>query len=234
MKIRELVQKTGVPKETIHYYIREGLLRRPRKAGVNSAEYGEKYIDQIKMIKDLRDNYFLPLPVIKKIFAKVRKQPVSDQTILLLRNKYFRPLDRLLSKEIRGTEVFLQETGLSAKWLEKMEQWEIITPRVENGDKIYSGDNVIIGKLLVDMDRYGMGPRDGHDPKSLYPLTNQFKSMFSMAREEFLKHHLGRLSPEAFSRKSVIATEIMGIYSYLLYRKLTNDANRQLADRTRE
>ncbi|NNL75879.1 MAG: MerR family DNA-binding transcriptional regulator, partial [Desulfobacterales bacterium] len=32
MKISQLVKRTGVPKETIHFYIREGLLRKPRKS----------------------------------------------------------------------------------------------------------------------------------------------------------------------------------------------------------
>ena len=60
MKIRELVKKTGVSKETIHYYIREGLLRKPRKFGKNVAEYNENHVEQIRIIKALRDNYFLP------------------------------------------------------------------------------------------------------------------------------------------------------------------------------
>ena len=35
MKISQLVKRTGVPNETIHFYIREGLLRKPRKSSVN-------------------------------------------------------------------------------------------------------------------------------------------------------------------------------------------------------
>ena len=67
MKISQLVKRTGVPKETIHFYIREGLLRKPRKSGVNAAEYNESYVDRIRLIKDLRDNFYLPIPEIKKI-----------------------------------------------------------------------------------------------------------------------------------------------------------------------
>ena len=67
MKIGKLVKKTGVPKETIHFYIREGLLRKPRKSSINAAENNEGYVDQIRLIKDLRDNYYLPIPEIKKI-----------------------------------------------------------------------------------------------------------------------------------------------------------------------
>ena len=39
MKISTVVKRTGVPKETIHFYIREGLLRKPHKSGVNIADY---------------------------------------------------------------------------------------------------------------------------------------------------------------------------------------------------
>ncbi|MBT6613032.1 MAG: MerR family transcriptional regulator, partial [Deltaproteobacteria bacterium] len=53
MKISELVKSTGVSKETIHYYIREGLLRKPRKTGRNVAQYGEEYVEQIRTIKAL-------------------------------------------------------------------------------------------------------------------------------------------------------------------------------------
>ncbi len=64
MKIRELTKRTGISKETIHHYIREGLLRKPRKTGKNTADYSEVYVRQVRLIKELRDNYFLPLLVL--------------------------------------------------------------------------------------------------------------------------------------------------------------------------
>jgi DNA-binding transcriptional MerR regulator len=106
MKISQLVKRTGVPKETIHFYIREGLLRKPRKSGVNSAEYNETYVDQIKLIKDLRDNYYLPIPEIKKIVKDFRKQSPSDQAVSQFRSRFFRPADRLFTIEIKGRETF--------------------------------------------------------------------------------------------------------------------------------
>jgi DNA-binding transcriptional MerR regulator len=48
MKIRELAKRTGFPKETIHFYIHEGLLPEPRKSGVNAAKYNERDADQIR------------------------------------------------------------------------------------------------------------------------------------------------------------------------------------------
>jgi DNA-binding transcriptional MerR regulator len=48
MRIREMLKRTGFPKETIHFYIRERLLPEPRKSGVNAAETNERYPDQIR------------------------------------------------------------------------------------------------------------------------------------------------------------------------------------------
>ncbi|MBW1899946.1 MAG: MerR family transcriptional regulator, partial [Deltaproteobacteria bacterium] len=126
MKISELVKRTGVPKETIHYYIREGLLRKPRKNGKNVANYTENYIDQIRLIKGLRDNYYLPLSVIKKILRRIKKQSRTRQSALQLLSEHFRPIDQFVTKEITGREAFLEATGMGSKWLDKMEEWGIL------------------------------------------------------------------------------------------------------------
>jgi DNA-binding transcriptional MerR regulator len=74
LKIKELVQRTQIPKETIHYYIREGLLPKPRKRCKNMADYDESYIEKIRRIKELQYHHFLPLAVIKEIL----KNPKSS------------------------------------------------------------------------------------------------------------------------------------------------------------
>ena len=127
MKISQLVKRTGVPKETIHFYIREGLLRKPRKSGVNSAEYNETYVDQIQLIKDLRDNYYLPIPEIKKIVKDFRKQSPSDQAVSQFHSRFFRPADRLFANEIqRGVEIkwfgAKEPIGFTSSW----ESWQYV------------------------------------------------------------------------------------------------------------
>ena len=44
MKIRERAKRTGVPQKTIHFYIREELLSKPPKSGVNAAGYNESML----------------------------------------------------------------------------------------------------------------------------------------------------------------------------------------------
>ena len=76
-----------------------------------------------------------------------------------LHNKYFRPLERLLSTELVGIDAFREATGLSRKWLAIMEDWGVITHGVRDREPIYSRDDVIIGRLMVDMESPGLRPQ---------------------------------------------------------------------------
>ena len=229
MKISQLVKRTGVPKETIHFYIREGLLRKPRKSGVNSAEYNETYVDQIKLIKDLRDNYYLPIPEIKKIVKDFRKQSPSDQAISQFHSRFFRPADRLFVNEIKGRESFCQETGLGKKWLTKAEEWGVLTPEIsEDGEKVYSPDDVAIGKLMVDMDRLGFGPRDGYDPEDLRDIAEFVKKFLVDAFKKYYRNNLEKLTTEYHVERHSQYHEVISLFFYHLYRKFVRESTTQL------
>ena len=63
----ELSARSGVPRETIHFYLREGLLPRPRKGGRTVAYYGEEHLDRLRTIRRLREEKYLPLAVIRRL-----------------------------------------------------------------------------------------------------------------------------------------------------------------------
>lgn len=222
MKIRDLVKHTGVTKETIHYYIREGILPKPRKQGRNIAEYDDSYVERIRFIKELQERYFFPLGVIKNILKHQKKSP-EVQSFLDLRREYFRPVDQFMPNEISGEDPFREATGLGRKWLAKMEEWKIITPEVHNGQKVYSQDDIALGKLIVEMDNIGFGPKDGFDPGALKHYREEFEKIVVMAQKNYIEATLGKLSPEEFSKRGVQGTEIMGFFFHHLYRKISRE-----------
>lgn len=67
LKMRELEQATGVGRETIRFYIREGLLPEPERPKRNVARYSDVHVERLKEIKRLQQERFLPLNVIKTI-----------------------------------------------------------------------------------------------------------------------------------------------------------------------
>ena len=229
MKISQLVKRTGVPKETIHFYIREGILRKPRKSSVNTAEYNESYVDQIKLIKDLRDNYYLPIPEIKKIVKDFRKQSPSDQAISQFYSRFYRPADRLFAKEIKGREDFRQETGLGKKWLAKAEEWGVITPEIlEGGEKVYSASDVAIGKLMVDMDKLGFGPKDGFDPEDLRHIAEFVKNYVVSVLKKYYESNLEKLTSKEYVERASQYHEVISLFFYHLYRKFVREATKNM------
>ena len=208
MKIGELVQRTRVSKETVHYYIREGLLPKPRKRGRNIADYDDGYVERIRMIKELQDRYFLPLAIIKNILKHQKKSP-EGQSLLSLRREYFRPVDQLLPSEVEGEEAFLKATELGRKWLVKMEEWGIISPEIRNGRKVYSQDDITLGKLVLEMDKVGIGVRDGFDAEALKHYRDMFREIVVMSHKYYFEATLGKLPPEEFSKRIVQGREIM-------------------------
>ena len=220
MKISQLAERTGVPKQTIHYYIREGVLRKPRKTGKNTADYNESYGEQIKIIKGLQDNYFLPLSVIKKILKRLKTASTSEKSAFYLLSDYFRPLDRLVTTDIIGREAFRKVTGLGGQYLDMYEKWGVITPEERDGNLVYSQDDVIIGKLIVNMDQLGFGPKDGTDPEDLRRITDFVRGYVVDTQKAYYEPQMKPLSSEDFLNRGSKFTEVMSLFFYHVYRKL--------------
>jgi DNA-binding transcriptional MerR regulator len=231
MKISELVKRTGVPKETIHFYIREGLLRKPRKSGVNSAEYNETYVDQIQLIKDLRDNYYLPIAEIKKVVKNFKKQSPSDQAVSQFHSRFLRPAERFFANEIKGREAFRQATGLGKKWLAKAEEWGVITPDIlPDGEPTYSPDDLAIGKLMVDMDQLGFGPKDGFDPEDLRQVADFLKNYVVSIFRKYYEDKLEKITSKEYIERAPQYHEVISLFFYHLYRKFIREATKNLLE----
>ncbi len=109
-----------------------------------------------------------------------------------------------------------------------MEEWKIINPGVRNGSKVYSQDDITLGKLIVEMDNIGLGPKDGFDPEALKHYLDKFREIAIMSQKYYIETALGRLSPEEFSKKISQGREIMSLFFYHLYRKLSRERYRSI------
>ena len=223
MKISELTKRTGVSKETIHHYIREGLLRKPRKTGKNTPDYSDAYVSQVRLIKELRDHYFLPLPIIKKILKGQKGLTAAEQSSFQVQSEYLRPLERFFPREVVGRDAFQEATGLGRYWLDKLEEWGIIAARREGERHVFSHENVVIGRLMVDMDRLGFGPRDGYDPKNLKPISDFIQRYLTTSTREYLERNAEMLDSDDFIEKNGQFSELMSLFLYHLYRRMVRE-----------
>ncbi len=67
LRMRDLVRETGLPRETIHFYLAGGLLPRPKKTGRNTAVYGAEHVRRARLIKSIQEKHFLPLRAIRAL-----------------------------------------------------------------------------------------------------------------------------------------------------------------------
>ncbi|MCB2227580.1 MAG: MerR family transcriptional regulator [Desulfarculaceae bacterium] len=229
MKISDLAKRTGVPKQTIHYYIRAGLLPKPRKLGSNSADYDDSYVDRIHLIKELQNDFFFPLPTIKKILWENRS--ANKQAMLKLRMDYFRPMEHYLGTGAVGDEAFLEATGLAARWLPQLQEWGLISPKEEDGQNVYSQDDVIIGKVMFNMAKIGIHRGNNFKPEVTLPmLATSFKDIAKDLIDDFQRATVD-LKPAERRELAKRGHEIMGVLFYHLYRKY---ARQYLQDLGRE
>jgi len=64
MKIGELVEKSGVPRHRIHYYLNQGVLHPPEKVNRTNAYYNESHLKRLRMINRVKREYRSPLAFI--------------------------------------------------------------------------------------------------------------------------------------------------------------------------
>ena len=219
MKLKGLIELTGVPKQTIHYYLQQGFLPKPRKLGKNLSEYDQRHVDRIRLIKELQEDYFLPLSVIKKILKKYSREPEA-QALLKIRRDYFRPLNQLLAGNIKGEALFLKETGLRPERLSQYEQWGLITPEIINGQKVYSHDDQIIGKIIDEWRKIGMTAERGFEPDTVRTNMETFKTIVKSHSDYFFSTASGAMNAKEMIDVGKLALEITALFYYHLYRKL--------------
>jgi len=94
MRMKELETRTGVSRETIRFYLRQGLLPEPERPKRNVAVYSETHVRYVLAIKRLQEERFLPLGVIKALM----QAEGTDETVLNI--AAFPHLDGLLSDRL--------------------------------------------------------------------------------------------------------------------------------------
>ncbi|MDX6583677.1 MAG: hypothetical protein QOI10_2861 [Solirubrobacterales bacterium] len=67
IRISELADRSDVPVATVRHYLREGLLPEGVKTSRNMAYYPPEFVERIRLIKQLQEQRFMPLKVIREL-----------------------------------------------------------------------------------------------------------------------------------------------------------------------
>lgn len=73
----ELERLSGVPRETIHFYMREGLLPAPSRQGKTQALYDDAHLERLRLVRQLREEKYLPVAVIRSVLRAGLEHPAG-------------------------------------------------------------------------------------------------------------------------------------------------------------
>jgi DNA-binding transcriptional MerR regulator len=91
MRIAELSQRAEVPRSTIKFYIREGLLAPGAVHARNQASYGSQHLERLALIRALREVAGLPLDAVARVTAQLDRGWDGDPIGEAMRALYLPP-----------------------------------------------------------------------------------------------------------------------------------------------
>jgi len=152
-KISEVVAKTGVPKSTILYYIKEGMLPEAEKLKANVHRYGEEHVELLKYIRYMQEQLGSSNDQIKAALKNANRSLSSSLTMI-------QPMMNTLSHIPADAEhytkaAFIDAFGLDPKRVEHLLKTEVLLPT--SPDDFTRADAAVVN-LAEMFERVGVPP----------------------------------------------------------------------------
>ena len=218
--MRDLEKASGVGRETIRFYIREGLLPEPDKTSLNSARYSDVRVARLKAIKRLQEERFLPLAVIRTLLE------AEDGERWLLPD-VFPTLDSVLAQrlaEAGPARVKLSDLDLPGHQHEHLD--ELMIPLAEDGT--ISARDAAILRTIQRLDDIGFTPELGFDGGQMRLYNVLIDWLTAQEIHHFLEHTAGHVGE---AKALEMAEQGISVINELLGQLRTRALLRKLAER---
>jgi len=169
----ELAEASGVSAGTIKHYLREGLLPEPVKTSRNMAYYPADFVDRIRLIKQLQEERFMPLKVIK---GMLDEDP--DRAMALVELE-----DRILERALAGEEKRTSAAEVKRRYempqevLARLEELGILSPNSRG----YSPSDV---RVVEAISRFRAGGYDERIGFTVYDTLRYKRVLQDVVKEE--------------------------------------------------
>lgn len=217
-RIKDLSDLSGFSRETIRFYILQGLLPAAVKTSHNMGWYTERHLELLGLIRKLQNERFLPLKAIKSLMlGSAEEFEFSDQQVEVLGE-----LRRLLATKHRDLVVsedpgkLAQEMGLSRREQKELRELGF----AESGVATFS--DVEVTRIWLQMKEAGLSEQRGFSPKDLSFIIDLVESAVACELDVF-QRRIDRLSPlEVRKLLDVVIPSINSIFALLHERRLNS------------
>ena len=223
LKISELEKITGLPQSTIRYYVKEGLLPKPEKINKSMAYYDESCIDRIALVRNLQENKYYPLSVIKNILKGIDKG-ANLNGLLTLEDAIFGP-------KPGGThtfftrEEFLKAAEIDKELLDTMEDMSILIPYNKGDKRPYNEEDLSFARMMSQgCMELGVDIRD----MGFYvDLGKKIVEEEIKLRKKIVK---GKSTPENIKITTILSERSDEMRSYIIRRLFQNHVKKMIED----
>jgi DNA-binding transcriptional MerR regulator len=174
LKISELADRSDVSVGTIKHYLREGLLPEPVKTSRNMAYYPEEFVDRIRLIKQLQEERFMPLRLIKSMLDD---EPARARALVELE-------DRILEHALKGEErtrvsaaEIRKRYDIPQEVLDRLAELGVLTPSTRG----YSASDVRIIEAISRFRASGYSEKIGF---TVYDTVRYKRALEELVHEE--------------------------------------------------
>jgi DNA-binding transcriptional MerR regulator len=224
LKMKELAEASGVSAGTIKHYLREGLLPEPVKTSRNMAYYPAEFVDRIRLIKQLQEERFMPLKVIK---AMLDDDPERARALVELE-------DRILERALAGEQSRVSAAELRRRYdvpqevLDRLAELEVLTPNRRG----YGPRDV---EIVEAIQRFRAGGYDERIGFTVYDTLRYKRALEELVKEEvqvLLDRLAGEMDPDRAVELIAAGSEPLNELMAALHQKsLVAELRRQRAAR---
>jgi DNA-binding transcriptional MerR regulator len=173
LRMGELAEASGVPAPTIKHYLREGLLPEPVKTSRNMAYYPPEFVDRIRLIKQLQEERFMPLKVIREVLDS---DPERARAMVELE-------DRILESALAGERTRTSAAEVRERYdvpadvLDRLAEIEVLSPNSRG----YTPSDV---RIIEAIGRFRAGGYEEAIGFTVYDTLRYKRAMEELVREE--------------------------------------------------
>jgi DNA-binding transcriptional MerR regulator len=191
LRISELAEQSGVPVATIRHYLREGLLPEPVRTSRNMAYYPAGFVERIRLIKQLQEERFMPLRVIRELLERSEAEPERLRAMVELE-------DRILERALAGERERIPADEVGRRYevprevLDRLAELGILTPD-EHG---LSPSDV---RIVEAISRFRAGGYDERLGFTVYDTLRYKRALEQLVAEEvgvLMERLTGDVEPE--------------------------------------
>jgi DNA-binding transcriptional MerR regulator len=236
MRMKQLSAESGLPKGTIQFYIKEGLIPKPYKTHANMAYYNESHLNAIRLVKELQEKRFLPLSVIKQVVRGGRGGLSVDEIRALteIDGKLFPNLTE--NPEVRPVtaEQLSDQTGVSLKDIKKMEAAHVLNPVKKGNRLLYGEDDIRLVECFAKMREAGFSEELGWDGEIFSVYRDFLQRLVEEEAKILMSRVAGRVGAERLTNMVEQGTILLNSIIGLIRKKLIVETVRRYTSEFQE